>query len=248
MVPTCGYRGARPVSAVKPKPMHDVADPERFVGSQLAACGLLLTDDQREELHAEGMLILVELSVAFDGRGRFSGYAARYLRGRLMRAWHRTNEHHVERGQNGKRTWEYLPEAISLQGLVEQRSSRVQDADVGAGEGGSNGAGSHNGTTDDRIYSASAEDPDNRLLHLRGMTRIEFHGTLMHASSSLIRSLRAALVPTLAREADETVKVALLRGLDMPRDEIAERLGLTDFEVRCALFRLERIGLDLAEQ
>lgn len=222
------------MSAVKPEPIHDVADPERFVGSQLAACGLHLTDDQREELHAEGMLILVQLADAYapkNGRSRFSGYAAKYLRGRIMRAWHRMNEHHVERGRNGKRHWEYLPESVSLQGLS---SGNGHDDD---GE-----------TEPDLIYSLTHEDAESPLLALRGMTRAEFHGTLMHASSALIRSLRSALVPELSREADETVKVALLRGLDLNRDEIASRLKLSDFEVRCALVRLERIGLDLAKQ
>lgn len=235
------------MGATKAEAIHDVADPVRFVHAELHRTGLHLTDDQREELGQEGLAILCKMAQDFDGRGRFSGYAARYLRGKLIRAWHRMNEHHVERGVNGARQWEYLPESVSLQGLTKGGQGNGTSAG-GTGQNGESGSDTDGYVAEESIGQLTYSDPDGALLGLRGHNGVEYHSTLMLASSAIVRNLRAALIPQVSQEADDTVQVALLRGLDLHRSEIADRLGLTEFEVRFALMRLDRLGIDLGQR
>lgn len=82
--------------------LHDVEDAEAFVQATINKGGLRLTPEQRDELAAHGMFRLVEMARKYQpGRGgldaetsRFSGFAAKYLPGKLSDHWHRMNDGH----------------------------------------------------------------------------------------------------------------------------------------------------------
>lgn len=103
--------------------IHDILDAEAFVGRCIHTSGIQLPKDERADLHAEGMLILWELSVryqdqrpGYDKPGRFSGYAAAYLPKRLQDAWLRMHpEHLVRRGSDGRRQVTYGTRGLSLE-------------------------------------------------------------------------------------------------------------------------------------
>jgi hypothetical protein len=69
------------------------------VGMVVARClrrqfsGIGMSWCEREELHAEGLLIMCELWARFQG-GSFLGYADRWLGPRLVSAWHRMHREH----------------------------------------------------------------------------------------------------------------------------------------------------------
>lgn len=122
--------------------LHDVDDVEAFVQATLNASGIQFPEDEREELVAEGLAIMVKLAKAYQPRrgdhqqdGRFSGYAAMYLPRRLSDAWHRLHPEHlyVTDTGTGKRRWEYLALPVSLDALAN--SSR-RDTDARHGDGG----------------------------------------------------------------------------------------------------------------
>jgi hypothetical protein len=110
----------------KPVTIHDIQDAERFVRATIAD-GLVLTSDQRDELICEGLRILWTLSdryqPGYGGRNpatsRFSGYAAKYLPGKLSDAWHRLQGHTLVVLPTGKRQWHYNPRPVSLEAIVE---------------------------------------------------------------------------------------------------------------------------------
>lgn len=105
--------------------LDDIRDCEAFVRSQLPR--VILTPDLREELIAEGLRILVELHARYEpGRGgqdatesSFSGYAAKYLPGKLRDAWHRLEgTHHLVTNGDG-REWRYDEKPRSLDRMNE---------------------------------------------------------------------------------------------------------------------------------
>lgn len=107
------------------------------------SCGISYSPDEREELLAEGLVILLELAARYKplparpgiddnaGRdrisgvrgGRFSGYAAFYLPKRLGDAWHRWHPEHryVTDPATGRRRWQYDQPTMSLDSLYEPR-------------------------------------------------------------------------------------------------------------------------------
>lgn len=108
-----------------PVAIWDIEDAENFVQAAIPRT-MTLTTQQRADLVAEGLAILCELAAKYqpkmDGysqEGRFSGYAAKLLRVRMSRAWHEMNEHHVMRTTPQGRKWCYVPEAESLDNLLD---------------------------------------------------------------------------------------------------------------------------------
>lgn len=110
----------------KPVTIHDINDAERFVRATIADT-LVLTPDQRDDLICEGLRILWTLSdryqPGYGGRNptgsRFSGYAAKYLPGKLSDAWHRLQGHSLVVLPNGKRKWHYNDRPVSLEALMD---------------------------------------------------------------------------------------------------------------------------------
>ena len=103
--------------------IHDILDADAFVGRCIHTSGILIPQDERADLHAEGMLILWELSVRYEEQrpgynqpGRFSGYAAAFLPKRLQDAWLRMHpEHLVRRGPDGRRQVTYGTSGLSIE-------------------------------------------------------------------------------------------------------------------------------------
>jgi hypothetical protein len=112
-----------------PTRIFDVANAEAFVERTIQASGISYRADEREELLAEGLVILLELAERYrplparpgidKQAGRFSGYAAMFLPRRLGDAWHRWHPEHryITDPATGRRRWHYDPAAISLDGL-----------------------------------------------------------------------------------------------------------------------------------
>ena len=110
------------------KALRDIDDPEAFVRFQLRRLTLRLSDDEKEELVAEGLLILCELSAKYDGTlpkdkdaGSFAGYANYLLPRRLLDAWHRHHPEHryTTDPETGKRKWVYGKAPVSLDALLD---------------------------------------------------------------------------------------------------------------------------------
>lgn len=103
--------------------IHDIRDAEGFVAKTIRNSKLVLSYDEFEELKLEGICILYQLEKSYEPHmagyaqpGRFSGYAARYLPGRLQDAWARQHpEHHCKRLPDGTREWEYGDKNLSIQ-------------------------------------------------------------------------------------------------------------------------------------
>lgn len=128
--------------------LHDVLDVEAFVRSTIAKGRLRLTVDEREELVGEGMLIMVRLAKAYEpgrngldpAQSKFSGYAAKFLPGKLSDANHRLQEsHRLVTLETGERRWQYDTPPASLDAVVEStgtdhirelRSDDVYDSDM----------------------------------------------------------------------------------------------------------------------
>ena len=95
---------------------------------QLRRMTLTLGEDEREELVAEGLLILCELSARYDESlpkdkqaGSFAGYANYLLPRRLLDAWHKHHPEHryTTDPETGKRKWVYGQPPTSLDALLE---------------------------------------------------------------------------------------------------------------------------------
>ena len=102
--------------------LHDVRDAESFVHATLNASRRIYSLEEREELAAEGLAILCKLASDFEPHrdgyahaGKFSGFAAKYLRLKLEDAYHRQHPEHQLRTQpDGRRRYEYGERAVSL--------------------------------------------------------------------------------------------------------------------------------------
>lgn len=97
------------------------------------ASGISYRPDEREELLAEGLVILLELAKRYKPlparpgidkqAGRFSGYASMFLPRRLGDAWHRWHPEHryITDTATGRRRWHYDKPTMSLDGMYETR-------------------------------------------------------------------------------------------------------------------------------
>jgi hypothetical protein len=107
--------------------LYDVKDAEGFVRATIAKGHLLLTEEQRDELTQEGLRIMWKLSSDYEpGRNgldastsKFSGYAAKYLPGKLSDAWHRLQGHRLVTLSDGSRKWKYDPTPVSIDKLTK---------------------------------------------------------------------------------------------------------------------------------
>lgn len=112
----------------QPVALHDVKDIEGFVRATITKGRLRLTPEERDELTGEGLRIMCKLAQDYEpGRNgldaassKFSGYAAKYLPGKLSDAWHRLQGHRVATKPDGSRAWQYDPPVTSLS-LLEER-------------------------------------------------------------------------------------------------------------------------------
>jgi hypothetical protein len=122
-----------------PVALHDVADIEAFVHATLNDSGIEFATSERDELVAEGLAIMCDLSGRFEPHragyeqaGRFSGFAAFYLPKKLAVAWHRLHpEHRYGTDEDGKRCWQYFNTEVSIDGLRGERAAG-EDSDVDA--------------------------------------------------------------------------------------------------------------------
>jgi hypothetical protein len=115
--------------------LHDVDDPIAFVRKAVQLSGLRLSADEREDLIAEGLLILYRMATSyrpgFGGRdpagSRFSGYAIKYLPGKLREAWRRSQPGYVRTRQpDGRCRWERRGRAVSITAIRHDSSfSRI---------------------------------------------------------------------------------------------------------------------------
>lgn len=107
---------------------HDVEDVEGFVQSTINKGRLRLTPEQRDELAAEGLRIMCKLANDYEpgkngldaAASKFSGYAAKFLPGKLSDAWHRLQGHRLASGPDGVRSWQYDDAPTSLS-LIEEK-------------------------------------------------------------------------------------------------------------------------------
>lgn len=106
--------------------IDDIKDSEAFVRSQMPK--VILTAELREELVSEGLRILREMEKRYEpGRNgldpqgsSFSGYAAKYLPGKLNDAWHRLEPtHHLVTLPDGKRQWRFDEKPKSLDQMTD---------------------------------------------------------------------------------------------------------------------------------
>lgn len=108
--------------------LHDVLDTEGFVRATIAKGRLRLTSDERDELCQEGLRIMCKLAVDYEpgrngldaSQSKFSGYAAKFLPGKLSDAWHRLQGHRLATLPTGVRQWRYDPTPTSLTVLEER--------------------------------------------------------------------------------------------------------------------------------
>jgi hypothetical protein len=119
---------------------RDVRDPSAFVHATIIRWqrptstrgAIVLSDDEYEELHAEGMAIMCRLArdykphmAGYEHAGRFSGYAAMYLPRKLGDAWHRMHEEHQLVTQpDGSRAWDYRDKPVSIEAMTAEDPDR----------------------------------------------------------------------------------------------------------------------------
>lgn len=115
--------------------LHDVLDAEAFVRATIKRGRMRLSSEQVEELVAEGIAILCDLSgryeprrAGYDQDGTFAGYAAKYLPLRLDDAWHRMNPSHrfVTDPESKIRRWVYDDAPVSLDQVTEEKGDNVR--------------------------------------------------------------------------------------------------------------------------
>lgn len=118
----------KPLCRGEPCHCGGVHNAEAFVRATIAKGRLRLTDEQRDELTREGMRIIWKLSLDYEpGRNgqdanssKFSGYAAKYLPGKLSDAWHRLQGHRLSTQESGVREWQYDQVPVSLEKMTEE--------------------------------------------------------------------------------------------------------------------------------
>lgn len=106
-----------------------IRDAEAFVRHHIARGRVRLTDDDREELVAEGLRIVTGLVKAYEpGRNgldpkdsKLAGYVSKFLGGKLSDAWNRMQENaRVTTQADGSRKWHYDAKASSLDAMTAE--------------------------------------------------------------------------------------------------------------------------------
>jgi hypothetical protein len=100
----------------------DVRDAEGFVAKMMHKSGVRLGPEEKVEMLAEGITILLELAAQYKPRldgykqdGTFSGYAGMFLPRRLQDAFYRLHpEHQLKRTPDGKKVREFGQANLSL--------------------------------------------------------------------------------------------------------------------------------------
>lgn len=113
--------------------LRDVHDVYGFAAATLRRTGLAVAPDERDDLVAEGVVLLYDLERSFEPHregyaqaGSFAGFAARYLPKRMRDVWHqRHEEHSYATEDDGTRRWRYGEAAVSLDHLREDNSDGV---------------------------------------------------------------------------------------------------------------------------
>jgi DNA-binding CsgD family transcriptional regulator len=121
--------------------IHDIADAEAFVYTMMrrALPTAILTPETREELLQTGMVLLQGMankdksqsgSGEHDGGSKFSGYASRFLPGKIRDAWHKMEGHTLRQGPEGKREWVINDKPVSLERIMEGQDESSADTIV----------------------------------------------------------------------------------------------------------------------
>lgn len=119
--------------------LGNVENAEAFVRHCLnKGSSIRMTDDQRDELIAEGLLLLCELWNRYDPHRDkspggtttgFYGYALYLLPRKLADVWHRSQPHHVVRTMpDGSRIYEYLKEPKSISEITDTGAANLEIA------------------------------------------------------------------------------------------------------------------------
>ena len=226
-----------------------ILDAEAFCQAALNASKRMYGPDEREDLVAEGLRILLELHKAFEPhregyaqRGRLPGYCSKYVRVKLEDAYHRMHpEHRLVTQPNGKRRYEYGEKAVSMEALLGDDPDREPAlADDHGARGEADGY-------------VTVEEIAEKL----GLNRAQFDAAvteirqLAQKLGSWANIATAATVAGLLRDRCEEryetgmrVAQALGRGLTADK-EIGDELGITTIEVREARADLEPIATRL---
>lgn len=214
---------------MQPVRLHDVLDVEAFVKATLVRSRIRFDDSEREELTGEGLAIMFELADRYDGRGRFSGYAAQFLPRRLTDAWHRMHrEHTYATTEAGKREWRYGDTPVSLShphhdGAPIQVDPRGQ------------------------IGAPPPVDPAE-LIGTDQLPLPTYLGTPAHLlmadtltpTGGFANTVRQALTRSLEQEVDLHLRVSVLAAAGYTKAKIASELGLSEDELRAVYARLRR--------
>jgi hypothetical protein len=125
--------------SLPPVALHDIADIEGFVRDTMRRHLSKVPHEDREELVAEGLVIICELAMRYDPAKdkpsrkpghvcktsrccvpSFAGYASFLLKRKMLDAWHRMHpEHQLRTQDDGTRKYVYYPKPKSL----DERSS-----------------------------------------------------------------------------------------------------------------------------
>lgn len=114
--------------------VYDIRDAKNFVYTLLGWSRLANMEfHEREDLCAEGMLILLDLASKFkphmDGYeqpGRFSGYAARFLPGKVRSAYYKMHPEHLQKtNAEGKRYYQHGEQPKSYEELIEREEAPI---------------------------------------------------------------------------------------------------------------------------
>lgn len=197
--------------------LHNIHNPPAFVRATLTKLNLQLTATETEELAGEGVAILYELARTYKPDiGTFSGYATRYLPGRLLRAWHKLNEnHYIKTDEHGNQKWEYAPAAISYDDPDTNLEIAAHDTDSTR-------------PTDSALYTRAMNHlpPHHKLLAPDVITRTaEGYNTTEIASQLKIRR-------TIIQKLNQTIKYAFVqarRDLGEPDTMILKDLKQTTY-------------------
>ena len=244
--------------------IHDVLDAEAFVIAAMRTSGITPGRDETEDVICAGMLVLCEMGARYQPRlagyatnGRFSGYASKYLPGRIRDAYFQMHENIVVRvDATGHKRREFLPTAVRL--------SPPSDWDVGSNTDDPGGTAYDQAENDADDRALAVTDSFDPLLDLWTTTHQTPRTTARMPAPTIptavtarangapppefIHSISGALRGQLASEYQFTARVAWLRGLDLDRAAIVRYLSpCTDLDVRMAIERLRRIGKDLNE-